>query len=222
MRAKFGIAAVVALTLCLSASAQTSLFAQFEWPATVANVIPDVRLNSVVTEAREQAREAEGRAREGRLYAGQASRREGARGFVGLKTQPVTIADGTVMVATPYAGQSGPALGVITYASGATMQGAFGGPNTGIFTAAPESMLAKFEGWAAFADSAHPQLTVGVFTFRNGDVFTGDWASGLGIYVEAGSARRFTGRIDTENGAFRPLAGVVQDNRNNLLAVVVR
>jgi hypothetical protein len=220
LRTKLSAMAAVVVALTFSSPAHAQLFAQFEWPAAQAGVIPDLRLNSVLSDAREQARDAEGRAHEGRLYAGQASRRDGARSFAGLKTQPVTIADGTVMVATPYAGQSGPALGVITYASGATMQGAFGGPNTGVFIPAPESMLAKFEGWAQFADSAHPQLAVGVFTFDNGDVFTGDWTSGVGIYVEAGGARRFVGQMDPNNGAFRPVAGIVEDSRKQLLAVV--
>lgn len=221
MRAHAGFVAAALLTLCACAPAHAQLFKQFEWPAVNANVIPDVRLRDVVHDAIEEAREAEGRARQASLFAGQASRRDGARSAVGLKTQPVTIAEGTVMTATSYHGRTGPALGVIAYANGATMRGAFGGPDAGTYTAAPESMLASFTGWVFGATTADPNPLEGLFTFRNGDTFTGDANSGLGVYVEAGGGRRFVGKADMRNGAFRPLEGNVVDRQGKLLATVV-
>jgi hypothetical protein len=115
MRRKLGAAIMLAMTLCTPAFGEPSLFAQFEWPATDENVIPDLRLNEVVDEAKEEAREAEGRAKDGRLHAGQASRRSGLRSAVGLKTSPATIDDGTVISATPYYGDTGPALRPIAF-----------------------------------------------------------------------------------------------------------
>tara|TARA_R110001606_G_scaffold178095_1_gene324669 strand:- start:1834 stop:2496 length:663 start_codon:yes stop_codon:yes gene_type:complete len=218
MRKRLGAAIMLAMTLCAPAFGEASLFAQFEWPATDESVIPDLRLNDVVQQAREEAREAEGRAKDGRLYAGQASRRGGLRSAVGLKAQSATIDDGTVITAIPYYGDTGPALGVIRYSGGASMTGIFG-PDTGVYVAAPESTLEKFEGWVFGAATAEPRPLVGIFRLRNGDTFTGDQNSGLGVYVEAGNGRKFVGRTDFSFGAFRPSEGVVLDPRGRLLAV---
>lgn len=219
MRKRLGAAIMLAVMLCTPAFGEPPLFSQFAWPATDENVIPDLRLNEVVDEAKEEAREAEGRAKDGRLYAGQASRRGGLRSAVGLKTSPATIVDGTVITATPYYGDTGPALGVIQYTGGAVMAGIFG-PDTGVYTAAPDSILEKFEGWVFGATKADPVPLVGVFRFRNGDTFTGNQNSGLGVYVESGNGRKFVGRTDFGYGAFRPVEGVVLDTRGKLLAVV--
>ena len=219
MRIRLGAAIILGMTLCAPAFGEAPIFAQFDWPETDESVIPDLRLNDVVQQAREEAREAEGRAKDARLYAGQASRRGGLRSAVGLKTRAATVDDGTVITAIPYYGETGPALGVIRYTDGASMTGIFG-PDTGVYTAAPESALEKFEGWVFGATTAEPRPLIGIFRLRNGDTFTGDQNSGLGVYVEAGNGRKFVGRTDFGFGAFRPGEGVVLDSRGRLLAAV--
>lgn len=219
MRRRLGAAIVLAVMLCAPAFGETSPFSHFEWPATDENAIPDLRLNDVVDQAEEEAREAERRAKDGRMYAGQASRRAGLRIAVGLKTRPATIDDGTVITAIPYYGETGPPLGVVKYAEGAFMTGIFG-PDTGVYSAAPESILEKFEGWVFGATKADPVPLVGIFRFRNGDTFTGNQNSGLGIYAEPGNGRKFVGKTDFGYGAFRPVEGVILDPRGELLAII--
>lgn len=212
--------------LCLGSAgvyADSGVPAGFEWPATQAGAVPDLRLSDVLRDARSEAREAQGRSREAQQAAGQARRRAALRGFVGLGMQPVTVDSGTVMRAVPYHWNDGPMLGEISYATGATMTGVFG-PNLGVFISAPESPVAEFRGWVQSAASAHPYAMVGVFHYRNGERFSGCYCAGnnaRGVYQAADGQRRFVGMVDFTGENPRPLQGIVEDRQGRLLAVVL-
>lgn len=123
------------------------------------------------------------------------------------------------MTATTYDGERGPMLGHVSYPSGAGMIGLFG-PDIGLYTASPESLLSDFSGWVYGATSSNPQPMDGIFSFRNGYSFTGQENGGIGIYATADGERRFVGKIDFEHGSFRPLVGILEDRRGRLLATV--
>jgi hypothetical protein len=195
----------------------------FEWPADQEGVIPDARLFEDVEDAHSAAREALGRAGDGKAAARQAKMREGVGDFIGLGAKPMTIAGGTVMTAVPYDGEYGPMLGEVDYPSGARMVGLFG-PDVGRFEASEVSALDEFIGWVWGATTANPAPADGVFRFRNGESFTGKTynagETGKGYYASADGERRFVGEIDFSGGYWRPVRGIVEDRKKRLKAVV--
>lgn len=202
------------LAVVLALGLATPAAAQFEWPVSDPTRIPDVRIAPYVDAARDDAREAGQRAREGEAAAGQARRLVGLRSAVGRGPKPITVADSVVRSAVEY---DGFLKGSLTWETGAVFTGDLSGM-TGVSEPEPESALSAFSGTMY---GAWPMT--GVFTFRNGDEFRGRYNAGSnasGIFTEAGSQRRFIGIIDFEAGGYRPLRGYVVDRRGQLLAVV--
>lgn len=217
------IAAALALGVVGVAIAAPPLFAeQFEWPQSQVGVIPDLRVADVVSDARNEAREAASQADAGKRNAATAKRIAGLRGMIGIKPNPVTVAAGTTMTAYPIDGEGGTPYGVMTYASGASMIGEFGG-DTGILTASPESLIAEFRGWVYGAAQQKPTPMKGVFDFKNGESFTGSLNAennARGIYSSVDGTQRFVGLMDLSGVPGRPLKGVMEDRRGRLLAIV--
>ena len=207
----------------LGAAAGNSDLAVFlVWPEDQPGVIPDARLYERVRAARQEAHEASGRASDAQAVAGQARRRLAARRMIGRSARPQMIDDETIMTAVPYASEQGPMLGVVTYPDGANMTGEFGS-DLGIYDPAPESAMTAFNGWVFGAASAYPQPMTGVFEFKNGERFIGSYLAGSnarGVYRSSDGQRRFVGEIDFTGGRWRPVAGIVEDRRGRLLAVV--
>ena len=135
--------------------------ATFEWPEAQPGVIADLRVSNNVRDARETAREATLRASEGRRAAGQAKRRAGLRGAVGISPQRATVADDTEVALTRGTSE-GSKLGSIAYSSGATMTGAFG-PDVGVYKGGPDSPLRQFSGWVWGARTGAPRPIDGLF-----------------------------------------------------------
>ena len=217
-------ALTMALVLALgsgSASSAPMLFTQqFEWPAPQADALLNVRLTEVIRSAEETAREAETTARNGNAAAAHAERRAALRHLVGKSEHPIIIAAGTVISGSPEDGENGPILGTVNYPNDATMTGAFG-PDIGVFKR-PGALIANFSGWVYGATSANPAPLRGVFTFRNGESFTGEAKASFpeGIYSSADGERLFIGIINLDNASFRPVRGVMTDRHGRLLAVV--
>jgi len=210
------LTALIALT-AFPALAQTPR--QFEWPQTDPHAIPDARLNCVIQSARDDAREAEGKARAGHGVAGQAERVTGLRIAIGRGPQPITVADGVVMKAVPWGDAEGAQLGTLTWTDGAVLTGAVS-QSLGVFKPAPESSLKEFRGWMYFNDPA-----TGVFEFKTGERFTGSYNAGTnasGVYESADGSRRFIGEIDFDGGSFLPVVGQVYDRSGKVIAVVRR
>lgn len=219
MRGSLAAVALMA-TISSTAIAQIPISTEFQWPEEDAAVIPDARLSDLIRRAREAEQNALGRARAGERIASEAKRRERLKGFFGNDSKPQTIDAGTIMTAFPYDTESGFMLGVVTYPSGATMTGIFG-PDEGRYVAPPESTVREFLGWVFNARTSSPSPMEGVFSMKNGDTFIGTiGADADGIYRSAGGERRFVGKFDASHGSIQPLAGIMEDKRGRLIAIL--
>ncbi len=193
----------------------------FEWPEANVNVLPDARLSTVVEDAKQAERQGADRAWEARKASMQAKVRTSLRGAIGLGGKPTIIAAGTVMKAVPYNGESGPMLGSISYANGASMTGVFG-PDVGIYHASFTSSIAEFAGWCYGATTSNPQPTDGEYHLRSGDTFVGSRHADEyeGVYESADHSRKFVGTMLLNTALPRPVQGIMQDGRGRLLSVV--
>jgi hypothetical protein len=217
---------IVAATLFMG-SAATAQEARlipivFEWPAVEVGAIPDLRLRSVVQDAKEAAREAKTRASEGRRLAARAKRREGIQSIFGIKPSRATSDDET-QVSVARGRSHGMVLGGAVHASGGHFTGALGA-NEGVYIASADSPLYRFSGfvWGAATDNATP--SEGIFEWKNGDTFTGsivgDGSASRGIYIQHGGERKFVGIVDLSQTDFRPIQGYMESASGELLAVV--
>ena len=204
-------------------ASDTNTFEHFEWPEEQSSAIPDLRLSSTITGARNEAKEARSRARDGWREAGLAKRREAVRGVVGLGAKPATVDNDTVMTASTVRPRDmSYTLGSMTYPNGAHMQGGFG-PDIGIYTGGELSPLREFRGWVYDARTSTPIPMTGVFEFKSGESFAGSYMAGsnaIGIYTSADESRRFVGVIDFDSASWTPLRGILESKAGKILAVI--
>lgn len=222
MRAFIPLIAVLLVSAQVLAN-DAEIVEHFEWPQEQAMVIPDLRLSSTITDARNEAKEARSRARDGWREAGRAKRREAVRRAVGLGAKPILVDNETVMTASPVRPRDmSYTLGSMAYPNGAHMLGGFG-PDIGIFTGDPTSSLKEFRGWVYGAKTATPTPMTGVFEFKNGESFSGSYNTGsnaIGIYLSVDGSKQFVGVIDFHGASWIPLQGVLETKSGKVLAVI--
>lgn len=204
-------------------ASDTNTFEHFAWPEEQASAIQDLRLSPTISDARNEAKEARSRARDGWREAGLAKRREAVRGAIGLGAKPAIVDNDTIMTAsTMRPGDMSYTLGSMTYPSGAHMQGGFG-PDIGIYTGDELSPLREFRGWVYGARTSRPIPMTGIFEFKNGESFVGSYLAGSnasGIYTSADESRRFVGVVDFDSVPWTPLRGVLENKAGKILAII--
>lgn len=202
------------LVCALAASFPVPAFAQFAWPDADTGSLTDAGLTSDIQIARGDAQAAEREARIGDASAGQARRTIALRSALGRGPEPERVSDGLTRL---FVRDEGVMLGTLTWESGVRFTGDLS-EMFGVYEPEPDSQLLRFSGWL---QRARPMT--GVFEFRNGDEFRGQYNLGSnasGTYTEAGGERHFIGLIDLSAGVYRPLRGFVEDRRGRVLAVV--
>lgn len=208
--------------------------AEFEWPKTDPNAIPDARLHELVKEARERAEQAQALAKHAEKLATMFDAELSDNNYT-----PETVSDGVVFIGrnAPHAGllPDNVYVGKMKYDTGAEIVGVFeftDFPNrshlgTGAGKAPEGSPMKIFVGQFAVPADIRTRPAEGVAEFRNGDRFTGTYylyfgdTDAIGIYQEAGGERRFVGQLSTSNNLLQPKSGIVENQNGTLLSVVV-
>ena len=212
---------LAAINFSTAASTPPNITETFEWPEAQPNAIPDLRLSSITSEARSQAREALTRARDAQRATGQAHRRQALKGSMGLGAKPIIVDDETIMTADEVkSGVNSYLIGTISYPNGASMEGIFG-PDIGTYKPSPDSPLESFQGWIYGSTTSNPIPMIGVFQFKNGESFVGSYNAGnnaIGIYYSPDKSIKFVGEMDLQSATRTPLRGTLEKGNREVIS----